>query len=128
MRLREEILLGRITVRQLNDLNATVFVFQFVLTHFAEFCLTKCYRNTDVDGAGDHSVFCFDDSVAECQVAVFICKFQANTRTVAGSSKMRIIEFYKIILESGFCKAFESYACSIDTSAGVLAWAGTPLA
>ena len=28
---------------------------------------------------------------------------------------MRVIEFYKIILESGFCKAFESYACSIDT-------------
>ena len=99
----------------LNDFNAAVFVFQFTFAHSAYIFFFQCYRNTDINGTGNYTVFGFYNSVAESQLAVLVCKFQSDTGTIAGGAEMGIIEFYKIIFKSGFCKALKGYACGIDT-------------
>ena len=93
----------------------SVSIFQSVFAHLMDFLTLERNRYTDVDRSRNHTVFCLDDTIAQCQFAVFISKLKTKAGTIAGCTNMFIVEFYKIIFEAGFCKTFKCHPCCIDT-------------
>ena len=81
----------------------------------AYFVSLKSNRYTDIDRTGNHSVLCLNNSVAQSQFSVLIFKFKTKSGAIACRSDMFIIEFYEVIFESGFCKAFKCHTCCINT-------------
>ena len=97
------------------DLDTSILIFQFVFAHLAYFVSLKSNRYTDIDRTGNHSVLCLNNSVAQSQFSVLIFKFKTKSGAIACRSDMFIIEFYEVIFESGFCKAFKCHTCCINT-------------
>ena len=96
-------------------LNTAIFIFQITFYTIQNIILFESYRYTDVDGAGDHAILCFYDSIAEGQLTKLIGNFKTNTGAVTGCSNVLIIKFNKIVFEACLCKTFHGNTCGVDT-------------